>query len=217
MRSDLPSLRSLFLRFSFAAVVILWIGHAAESRIVELGLPAARTVIDWLSDDFAIQSMDAGSRGTNRTLRVRAVLSRPVLVKGHWLQPLRSSSGVVAGIQADMNLRSVLAHGLLLLIVVAAWPARSAFEYGFRLLLSLPFAALLTLLVVSSTVLAEFWFLPHDRFDPDGFWPLLAWSRFLMAGGGFVLAMLSSAAITWLARFASERTSVRLSAAAIAT
>ena len=116
------------------------------------------------------------------------------MVAGQTLNPF-GTAGIPAGYaQVDCTLGGVLEYSCVLLILALGWPARRARELAVRLVLCAPLLLLLVLLDVPSTVIAELW----NSFEQDANVHLVSnwmiWSRFLMGGGGFALALAFAAA-----------------------
>jgi hypothetical protein len=186
----LPRPPRLVARLAFVATALLWLTHSCASVIVKPMIPALQAAVAILDDDFRILGMDVSTDGGNKTLRVRADLAHAAVVSGQVLYPISPGAELRGWMEVHLALGGVLQYPLLLLIVVLAWPAKTSRELLARIGIALPLAALLLLLAVPSTILAELWFPIHDDYDPGSFWPLLAWSRFLMGGGGQVLGLL---------------------------
>jgi len=174
-----------------ASIAVLVLLHAFRRPIVEPMIPVFRAAVRLLATEFIINSAEIVREGPKETLRFRANLSMPLKFAGQTLYPF-GWRGVVpqGGYQVRVDLGGVLQYCALLLILVLAWPASHVKEFAIRLALSLPLTAILLLIDVPSTVAAELWGVLHREYDPGGFNGWMVWSRFLMGGGGLVIACL---------------------------
>ncbi len=200
----LPRPLELVARIALVATVLLWLANHYAEGIVRPLIPAFQHAIDMLDNDFVVLGMDISSETGNRTLRVKADLARPIQVAGKWIAPMNSDPRTAGWMQVDLTLGGIMQYSILLLIVVLAWPAANLREFSMRVGMALPMVAML-LINVPSDILANLWFPIHDDYDAEAFWPQLAWSRFMMGGGGQVLALLMGAAAIGLGRLASRR------------
>jgi hypothetical protein len=194
----LPHPARLAARGIGVTALLLWLVNSGAAAIVRPMIPVLQGVVEMATDDFRILDMELGADRGVPALQVRADLARPLVVSGGVLMPINSGSDA-GWMEVQLALGGILQHPLMLCIVVLAWPAAGWKEYLVRACLALPLVLLLLLVTLPSTILAELWFPFHDDYAPDTFWPLLAWSRFLMGGGGLVLGLLMGAAAIGLA------------------
>jgi len=203
----LPSPGSLLVRLALVALVLVGFAQTFAREILEPMLPALRGAVSALDSDLHVLDVDIATDGQNKTIRVRAVFTIDAAVSGQWT--LLREPDPRGWTQIEVTLRSVLQHALLLLIFALAWPARSIREGVLRLGISLLMAALLVLVDTPFTILAEIWNPVRQDMGIRGFWPLIAWSRFLMGGGGLALAaglaVCAIAAAARLSRAANGR------------
>jgi hypothetical protein len=188
MARALPALRRLALRFTLVAGVLLVIAGAFAATIIEPLVPVLDDVVAAVSRDFTFLGTELDHGSGQPKIVFRANLSRVQLVGNRFVYPLGFGSQPQGWYQVTLTTGGVLQHALLLLIIVLAWPA-TARELLLRCLLAVPLAALLLWQHVAVTVLAELWFVVREEPAPGEFWPLLAWSRFLMGGGGLAIAL----------------------------
>jgi hypothetical protein len=196
-----PAPLSLAARVLLAALAVLGTAHFTQHRLTSALLPAFATAVWVLDDRFIIKEAVVVGNGVTESVRFRANLARPVVVGEHVIYPFGWNGRPLGGIEVHLTTGGVLLYGSLMLIVVLAWPFRSAAELGTRIALCLVAASVLMLVDVPSTLLAELWHaLPAERLDaaPGSGW--MIWSRYLMGGGGLVLAMLLGATCIVLAR-----------------
>lgn len=189
LRAPLPSPLELFVRIAVVTAALLVLAQVFRRELVTVMIPTIRTLLDLISDDFTILGIGIGQSGTSEALQIRFNLARVVVINGRAAYPMGWTPATAGWMQVSVTLGSITQHVLMLLIVVIAWPAATLREFNTRLIAALPMSATLLLIDVPVTILAEFWFPIRNELDQDGFWPLLAWSRFLMGGGGLMLAM----------------------------
>lgn len=156
--------------------------------------------MEFLDSDLSILAVEIGHEGPNETVRVRANFSRPIYVAGKSLFPFGWHPGTEGWMEVNLTLGGILQYAAFTIIVVLAWPITKASELALRIAITAPLIALLLLIQVPFMILAEFWFPVHNDIDPHSFWPLLAWSRFLMGGGGVAAAILIGVVAILLAR-----------------
>ncbi len=200
----LPRPLELIARIALVATVLLWLANHYADGIVKPLIPAFQQVVATLDDEFTVFDMNISNDEGKRTLRVRADLAHPVLIAGQWLEPMNSNPSTAGWMQVNLTLGGILQYSILLLIPVLAWPTTGIREFGIRVGLAIPLIAVLLLIDVPLSILAELWFPIHNDHDPDAFWPLLAWSRFMMGGGGQVLALAMGIVAIGLARHFSS-------------
>jgi hypothetical protein len=194
MPRALPPLRSLALRFALVGLLVLGIGTRFADALIEPLLPALGRGVDALSADVTISEVSLDRKAAPPAAVFRTNLSRITLIGGNFIYPLGEDGGPDGWYQVTLTTGGILQHALFLLLIVLAWPAQPS-TLAWRMVLALPLAGALLLQHVGVTVLAEIWFPVHDELAPDQIWPLLAWSRFLMGGGGLVLAMVLGALV----------------------
>jgi hypothetical protein len=196
-----PAPLSLAARALLATLVVAGVGHLAQHRLVSALLPAFTTTMWVLDDRFIIEEAAVVQEGDSENVRFRANLARPVVLGGQVIDPFGWNGRPLGGIQVSDAAGGVLLYPALMLIVVLAWPFRRAAELGMRIVLSLVAALLLILVDVPTTMLAELWHAlqPEHALSPaQNGW--MVWSRYLMGGGGLVLALCLGVACIALAR-----------------
>jgi hypothetical protein len=128
----------------------------------------------------------------SEVLRLRANLAGPPLVNGRVLYPFGSVGQAAGGFQITYTVAGTLQFDALLLISILAWPARSAREMGWRVAIAIPVGAMLLLPDVLITVVAELRNFLATATDPHGTSDWILMSRFLMGGGGLVIALIAA-------------------------
>lgn len=208
----LPRLPPLLLRVAVAAAGILWLADALEKTIVLSAIPAIAASFQWADDDFKVLGIDIGTVGANEVLRFRADYSHPIHIAGRIIYPMNWNPRTAGWLQVNLTMGGILQYGILMLILVVAWPASNLKEFLSRTALSLPLAALLTMVGVVSTLRAELHGTLHSAYAPHEFWPMLAWSRLLMGGGGILLAFIGTAVCIAIAKHGNSGASSPLGA-----
>jgi hypothetical protein len=195
-----PRPLDLAARALLSTVIVLVVVQALGRPLVRAMLPVISTVTPFLDPRFEITDVRLAQFGADEVVRVRGNLSRPLLIGDRIIDPFGWNGAPAGGLQITYTAGGVLEYGALLLILVLAWPARSASELAYRMALALPCAALLPMLIVPLTVVAEF----RHGLDgllgaspPEG--SLIA-SRYLMGGGGWVIALTAAVFCVALAR-----------------
>jgi len=191
----LPHPRDLLPRLLVAAAVLLALIYWLQRPLVRALIPAVSPAVWLLDDEFILMSVDINTDTGEDRIRVRANLTRPITIEGKTLYPFGWRGVPQGGIQITLTVGSMLQYCGLMLLFVAAWPTTSGRrgEWPIRLGLCLPLLALLLLLQVPFTVIAELRGALRDQSQTgwrDG-WML--WSRFLMDGGGLVIAIAFAA------------------------
>ncbi len=202
-RAAWPAPRSLALRVVAAAVVVLALAHLAERRAARCLVPLFRAEIGLLADSFVVDDARVAPDGANETVRFRANLARPLAIDGRVAYPFGWNGRPEGGFQVTYTVGGILAYSALMLIAVLAWPAERMRELALRAALALAFAAVLLLTEVPVTVSAELW---NGLYDLLGLHRTSGWmiaSRFLMGGGGYVIALAMAAAAIVSAQHAS--------------
>lgn len=198
---NLPNPAKLALRFLIVSAAVFWLTHTLAKPFAELLLPTLRQLLALFGGDFKILDLDIVRDGPGDVLRLKADVADVIFIGDNAIRPFSDRQGWM---QVTLAVGGILQHSAFLLIILLAWPARSM-EFVIRVALALPLIGLLIFINLPFTLLAELWFPLHDDYAPDEFWLLLGWSRFLMAGGGLVIAMLlAMAAISVARRFASR-------------
>jgi hypothetical protein len=193
-RPGLPPLPELARRFAVVSVGMLLVGGVFATPIVKSLIPLLGRCVQALTVDFDFLAVVLDESGKQPVISFHANLSHVVAVGRGFAYPFGYGNVPDGFYEVTLTTGGVLQHALFLLIVVLAWPGTRR-ELLFRAVLALPLASLLILQHVSVTVLAELWGPLRDQLAPGEFSALLTWSRFLMGGGGLVMAMALGAVI----------------------
>jgi len=185
-----PQPVELLARLLIASALVLWLAHAFERALVEPMLPVFSSVIPALDDEFTILATDISEDGPSKAVRFRVNLARPVDVGGRTLYPFGWGTIPAGEFQVTITVGGVLQYCVLVFVLIFAWPVLRAREYCLRVAIAAPLMAVLLLVHVPLTVLAELWHGIRAETDPGGLQSLMIWSRFLMGGGGLALGVL---------------------------
>lgn len=181
----------MFLRLVIVTVLVLGIAHWIRSPVVESLIPVYRTTLSLLNDQFTVDDLEIDRSETGEKLLLQANLSQPLLLGHKTLYPFGWSGQPAGEFLVSLTVGSVLAYSALVLIVVLVWPARSGKEMLVRLLVAVPAVVLLLLVDVPTTMTAELWNGVFGIAQEATMSRWMIWSRFLMGGGGFVIALLT--------------------------
>lgn len=179
-------------RALLATVLVLTVVQTLGRPLVRPLIPIFRTAIPLLDARFETNDVRLTRVGADEVVRFRGNLSRPLLIHGRIVDPFGWSGVPAGGFQITYTIGGVLQYGAVLLIFVLAWPVSGLRELARRLALAVPCAALLPMAVVPCTVVAEF----SNGLEslvarsPPGGWLIV--SRYLMGGGGWVIALLAA-------------------------
>lgn len=182
-------------RALLSTVLVLVVVQAFGRPLVRPLIPIFRAAVPLLDARFAITDVRLTRVGANEVVRFRGNLSRPLLIRGRIVNPFGWNGMPAGGLQITYTLGGVLQSGALLLIFLLAWPASGLRQLVCRLALTLPCVLLLPVAIVPFTVVAEFRNGLASLFDPtfaDAAGGALIVSRFLMGGGGWVIALVAA-------------------------
>ena len=196
---SLPRPAELLVRLTIAAMLVIWPARVFEHDIVARLLPLLQTAIPLLDSDIDVLDLTVGRIGSSDSARLRANLAHPVALSGGMLRPF------AGWVEINLTLGGAVAYSVFELIVVLAWPAMTNRELAVRVLIAIPLALLL-LIHVPLTLIAEIWNAIYQNFAADESSALLRLSRFIMGGGGFAVAATFAAIAIVMA---SERSNAR--------
>jgi hypothetical protein len=185
-----PRPLSLALRLLVVTAVVLWLAHALERVMVDPLIPALRSGVSALDDTFAVTDIRVSGEGANEVVHFRANLTRPVDHGLSVIYPFGWPGAPEGSFQVTYTLGGIVQYGALTLIAILAWPASGIRELAARMLLCAPILVLLVLFEIPSTVVAELWNIVDGELDSHSLNGWMIWSRFLMGGGGLMIALL---------------------------
>jgi hypothetical protein len=198
MRRGLPGLPELLARLLLAGVLLISAGRLLQSALIRPLLPAFGATVVLLAPEFTIQSLDLVS-DRPPVVRLRANLLEPVEFAGRTVYPFGWLGSRQGGYQVSLSLTGLLQYPTVVLLIVLAWPA-SARALGIRILLGVPMAAAVLFTEAPVTMVAELWGVVRDQADPAATCYWMVASRFLMGGGGLLIAGILGAAAVLLAQ-----------------
>jgi hypothetical protein len=198
MRRGLPRLPELLVRLLVAGVLLIGAGRLLQSTLIRPLLPAFSATVVLLAPEFTMQSLDLVS-DRPPVVRLRANLLEPVEFAGHTVYPFGWLGSRPGGYQVSLSLTGLLQYPTVVLLIVLAWPA-SVRTLGIRILVGVPMAAAVLLTEAPVTMVAELWGVVRDQADPAATCYWMVASRFLMGGGGLLIAGILGAAAVILAQ-----------------
>jgi|HubBroStandDraft_1064217.scaffolds.fasta_scaffold107369_2 hypothetical protein len=183
-----PRLPELTLRLIGVGALLVVAAHLLQSALIRPLLPVFGGTVVLLAPQFTLQSLDLVPAQAPM-VRARANLLEPVEFAGHTAVPIgwlgQTPQG---GFEVSQSLTGLLQYPTLVMLIVLAWPASDLAILILRVAIGLAMAALLLLCEAPMTIVAELWSLVRDQAAPGAacFW--MIWSRFLMGGGGLLIA-----------------------------
>lgn len=176
------------LRFLLACVLLLTLARVFSHDFVAALLPVFRWELGVLDDHYRILFLGLASQGADSVVRLDVTLARPVIAGARVILPDPRGTATVTTLAGHL-----LQPAILMLAVLAAWPARRKAEYLLRAGCGLPLLVLLLMADLPFVLLAEIWSMFVDTHAPGRFSPLVAWSAFLQSGGRLALALALAA------------------------
>jgi hypothetical protein len=176
------------LRFLLACVLLLTLAQSFGDDFVAALLPMFRWELGLLDDHYRILFLGLSSQGADSVVRLDVTLARPVIAGARVIVPDSRGIATVTTLAGHL-----LQPVVLVLALIAAWPARKRAEYLLRAGCGLPLLVLLLMADVPFVLLAEIWSMFAESHAPGRFSPLVAWSAFLQSGGRLALALALSA------------------------
>ncbi len=187
-----PRPLDLAARALLSTVLVLVVVQVLGRPLVRALLPVVSTMTPLLDARFDVTDVRLARFGADDVVRIRGNLSRPLLIHDRIIEPFGWDGMPAGGLQITYTAGGVLQYSALLLIVVLAWPASAVLELVCRVALALPWAALLPMTIVPFTAVAEFRHGLDSLFGPSPPDGALIASRYLMGGGGWVIALTAA-------------------------
>jgi hypothetical protein len=188
-RLTLTAPLKILVRLLITSAVLLGALQLWKRPLIEPMIPLFRVASEFVAQDFKIDDVEIVRHGPNETLQFTANLAAPIFFGGKTLYPFGWNHSPAGGYRVYLTLGGLAGYVALLLIIVIAWPTKRVRNYVIRLALSLLFAAVLLAIDIPFTVAAELRNVLYD-YAPHEINALMVWSRFLMGGGGYTLAIL---------------------------
>jgi hypothetical protein len=171
MRRAPPRLAELAIRLLLVGALLVTAARLLQTTLIRPLLPLYGATVVLLAPQFTLQSLE------------------PVEFAGHTVVPIGwLASGQQGGYEVSLSLTGLLQYPTLALLILLAWPAANLRVLGTRLLLAVPITALLLLTEAPTTIVAELWSVVRNQADPGAICYWMVWSRFLMGGGGLLMA-----------------------------
>lgn len=180
-----PALLKCVVLFLLAYLVLLGLSLQFGQQYIELLLPLYRWEIAWLAPDYHLVSLAIADSHNESVIALNLDLVRYTVVAGHALPP-------TSGISSSTLVGHALQHPLIMLSLLAAWPASSNFQRVKLFLIALPPLLLLEALDVPLVLLGSIEDLMIANIAPDTFSFLAAWMNFLNGGGRLALAIVAA-------------------------
>ncbi|MHB8814877.1 MAG: hypothetical protein ACYDAE_16605 [Steroidobacteraceae bacterium] len=195
-----PQPLEIAARALISTVLVLVAVQALGRPLVRPLLPIFRAAVPLLDARFVITDVRLARLGADEVVRFRGNLARPLLIHDRIVEPFGWNGVPAGGFQITYTVGGVLQYGAVLLIFVLAWPASGVRELACRLALALGCIAVVSMVIVPLTVVAEFRNGLENLVGPTPPAGLLIASRYLMGGGGWAVALLAAVACTDYAR-----------------
>ncbi|MBS1994675.1 MAG: hypothetical protein JSS86_00135 [Cyanobacteria bacterium SZAS LIN-2] len=178
----------LLVRFLVVAAALLSVTWIGEEAIIRPLLPLLRGALELTQSTFVVRRLTIQKVDGANAVVVDADLAHAEYFSGRLWNPLSDRHGGGGAIHVRIRIGEVIQYFVFVAICILAWPAGSYTVIKRRLSIGLPLGLVLVLLNFAITVQADLWHILEgtDHLTIDG--PLL-WGRFLMGGGGLMIAI----------------------------
>jgi hypothetical protein len=198
------------VRFVIASALVLGGGYELRNELIKPLIPVFRGII-WLVDpEFTFSYIGVAHDGANEMLEFRGNLIAPVEYGGRTIYPIGWNDGPQGGYESGYSLAGIFLYSGFLLIGVLAWPVRRFKELVIRIALALPLLVALLCIDVPSTTLAGLWNIIRNYYSVPAPAYGMVWSRFLMGGGGLVIAGVCGVCAIAVARWIDDPMRLRV-------
>jgi hypothetical protein len=182
-----PARLKFALWFLLTYAVLLALSLQFGQRYVELLLPLYRWEIGWIFPDFNIVSLALADNRGEGLVALQLNLVHYIVIAQKLLPPgLSVSSSTLTG--------HALQHPLLMLSLLAAWPAQHFSQRMVRLLISLPILLLLEMLDVPLVLLGSIEDVILANIANSTSSLLVVWMNFMNGGGRPALSIVAALA-----------------------
>jgi hypothetical protein len=182
-----PARLKFALWFLLTYAVLLALSLQFGQRYVELLLPLYRWEIGWIFPDFNIVSLALADNRGEGLVALQLNLVHYIVIAQKLLPPgLSVSSSTLTG--------HALQHPLLMLSLLAAWPAQHFSQRMVRLLISLPILLLLEMLDVPLVLLGSIEDVILANIANSTSSLLVVWMNFMNGGGRLALSIVAALA-----------------------
>ena len=173
-------------------------------RLVELALPAARVGFDAIDSRIAATVLDIDHSKEERTIRVRATVTLPLVGGQRALFPNGQE-----WFQSSMPMLAMLIPLVIAVPLAAAWPARSRAVLCVQVALALALGMAWLFIDIPLTLFAFTWSAFESAFDPEGDSMIVAWLALMNAGGRFAAGALLAVLACFIAQRLADRRAPR--------
>lgn len=193
MKLNEADLRGIALRLILGLPVLIWLAGKLGRYYGEFWLPVYQTGLGALMPGYRILGLAILNTHGDTMISGGFQPERLLLVNGQLIHP-------ETVVSVSMLLADALKHPIILGLAVLVWPGLNLRQRAERLLISLPFIALLELTDIPLTLAS----LAYDAIarsvssegDPTAL--LVHWSKFLDGGGRIALSIAAAVTIAWL-------------------
>lgn len=193
-----PALLRFAALFLAAYLALLGLSLQFGPHYVEFLLPLYRWEIAALTPNYHIASLALADNRGETVVAVTLDLVRYIVVAGHAIAPGGNiSSSTLAG--------HALQHPLLMLSLLAAWPAPSISRRIALLAIALPFLLLVEMLDVPLVLLGSIDDLILANVAPGTTSFLVVWMHFMNGGGRLALSIAAALAAVGVGRMLAAR------------
>ena len=180
--------------FLLTYLVLLGLSLQFGQHYIELWLPIYRWEIAWLAPDYHIVSLAIADNHNESVIALNLDLIRYIVVAGHALPP-------TSGISSSTLAGHALQHPLMMLSLLAAWPASNNFQRVNLFLIAVPLLLLVEMLDVPFVLLGSIEDLLIANITPDTFSVWVAWMNFMNGGGRLALSIVGAFTVVSFARW----------------
>lgn len=195
---DRPALLKAAALFLLAYLALLALSVQYGHHYLEILLPLYRWEIGWLAPDYRIVSLALADHRGEAVVALTQELVSYTVIAGRALPPGGSiSSSTLAG--------HSLQHPLLVLSLLAAWPAKNLSSRIALLAVAAPFLLLVELLDVPLVLLGSVHDLILANVAPGTGSLLVDWMNFLNGGGRLALSIAAALGAVACRRFLAAK------------
>ena len=194
--------RSLFIStaiFLVAYLALLALSVRDGQHLIELLLPIFRWEIGWIEPDFRLLSFGLQDNRGEAVVALSLELKTYIVFAGRVLHP----GGGVSSLTLSGH---ILQDAVLMLSLLAAWPACHFYERPLRLLLAFPLLLLVQMLDTPLMLLGSVEDILLANIAPGSSTFLVYWMHFLDGGGRSALSITGALLAITVGRYLIQRT-----------
>lgn len=193
-----PSLLKSTAIFLAAYLILLMLSMQYGQHFVELFLPLYRWEIGWLAPGYRILGLALQDNHGEAVVALSLELKTYIVFAGRVLQPGGGvSSSTLAG--------HILQDAVVMLSLLAAWPARRFYERPLLWVMALPFLLLIEMLDTPLMLLGSIEDILLANIAPGSSSFLVYWIHFLDGGGRLALSIAAALAAAGCDRMLAAR------------